>query len=79
MIRLSIGLEAIDDILWDIDQALDRRFADAAILTSWPWLGLALTLVLLARKPCSSGSVPIHRFRCRSTGVRDDDRRDVAR
>ena len=22
MIRLSIGLEAIDDILWDIDQAL---------------------------------------------------------
>jgi O-acetylhomoserine (thiol)-lyase len=24
MIRLSIGLEAIDDILWDIDQALDK-------------------------------------------------------
>ena len=24
MIRLSIGLETIDDILWDIDQALDK-------------------------------------------------------
>ncbi len=24
MIRLSIGLEDIDDILWDIDQALER-------------------------------------------------------
>jgi len=23
MIRLSIGLESVDDILWDIDQALD--------------------------------------------------------
>jgi O-acetylhomoserine (thiol)-lyase len=24
MIRLSIGLEALDDILWDIDQALTK-------------------------------------------------------
>ena len=24
MIRLSVGLETLDDILWDIDQALDR-------------------------------------------------------
>ena len=24
MIRLSIGLESIDDILWDIDQALEK-------------------------------------------------------
>jgi O-acetylhomoserine/O-acetylserine sulfhydrylase-like pyridoxal-dependent enzyme len=24
MIRLSIGLETLDDILWDIDQALER-------------------------------------------------------
>jgi O-acetylhomoserine (thiol)-lyase len=24
MIRLSIGLESLDDILWDIDQALAR-------------------------------------------------------
>ena len=24
MIRLSIGLEALDDILWDIDQALEK-------------------------------------------------------
>ncbi|MBI4755936.1 MAG: O-acetylhomoserine aminocarboxypropyltransferase/cysteine synthase [Betaproteobacteria bacterium] len=27
MIRLSIGLESIEDILWDIDQALDRSAA----------------------------------------------------
>jgi O-acetylhomoserine (thiol)-lyase len=24
MVRISVGLEHIDDILWDIDQALDR-------------------------------------------------------
>jgi O-acetylhomoserine (thiol)-lyase len=24
MIRMSVGLEHIDDILWDIDQALSR-------------------------------------------------------
>jgi O-acetylhomoserine (thiol)-lyase len=24
MVRLSIGLESIDDILWDLDQALAR-------------------------------------------------------
>jgi O-acetylhomoserine (thiol)-lyase len=24
MIRLSVGLEAIDDILWDLDQALEQ-------------------------------------------------------
>jgi O-acetylhomoserine/O-acetylserine sulfhydrylase-like pyridoxal-dependent enzyme len=24
MIRLSVGLESLDDILWDIDQALER-------------------------------------------------------
>jgi O-acetylhomoserine (thiol)-lyase len=24
MVRMSVGLEHIDDILWDIDQALDR-------------------------------------------------------
>jgi O-acetylhomoserine (thiol)-lyase len=24
MIRLSVGLEAVDDILWDLDQALER-------------------------------------------------------
>ena len=24
MIRLSVGLESLDDILWDIDQALDK-------------------------------------------------------
>lgn len=27
MVRISIGLEHIDDILWDIDQALDRAIA----------------------------------------------------
>ena len=27
MIRLSIGLEALDDILWDIDQALEKAIA----------------------------------------------------
>ena len=27
MIRLSVGLETLDDILWDIDQALDRSQA----------------------------------------------------
>jgi O-acetylhomoserine (thiol)-lyase len=24
MIRLSIGLEDVDDLIWDIDQALER-------------------------------------------------------
>jgi O-acetylhomoserine (thiol)-lyase len=24
MVRLSVGLETLDDILWDIDQALER-------------------------------------------------------
>jgi O-acetylhomoserine (thiol)-lyase len=24
MIRLSVGLESLDDILWDIDQALEK-------------------------------------------------------
>ena len=24
MVRLSVGIEDIDDILWDIDQALER-------------------------------------------------------
>jgi len=24
MVRLSIGLESIDDILWDLEQALDK-------------------------------------------------------
>ncbi|HEX7560272.1 MAG TPA: PLP-dependent transferase, partial [Usitatibacter sp.] len=24
MVRLSIGLESIDDILWDLEQALER-------------------------------------------------------
>jgi len=24
MIRLSVGLEALDDILWDLDQALEK-------------------------------------------------------
>jgi O-acetylhomoserine (thiol)-lyase len=24
MIRLSVGLETLDDILWDIDQALEK-------------------------------------------------------
>ncbi len=27
MIRLSVGLESLDDILWDIDQALERSRA----------------------------------------------------
>jgi O-acetylhomoserine (thiol)-lyase len=27
MIRISVGLEHIDDILWDIDQALDKATA----------------------------------------------------
>ena len=27
MIRLSVGLESLDDILWDIDQALARSQA----------------------------------------------------
>jgi O-acetylhomoserine (thiol)-lyase len=27
MIRLSIGLESLDDILWDIDQALEKAIA----------------------------------------------------
>jgi O-acetylhomoserine/O-acetylserine sulfhydrylase-like pyridoxal-dependent enzyme len=24
MIRLSVGLETLDDILWDVDQALEK-------------------------------------------------------
>jgi len=24
MVRLSVGIEDVDDILWDIDQALER-------------------------------------------------------
>ena len=24
MIRISVGLESVDDILWDIDQALEK-------------------------------------------------------
>jgi len=24
MIRLSVGLESLDDILWDLDQALEK-------------------------------------------------------
>jgi len=28
MIRLSVGLESIDDLLWDIDQALEKAHAD---------------------------------------------------
>ncbi|MDP4622023.1 MAG: PLP-dependent transferase, partial [Hydrogenophaga sp.] len=24
MVRISVGLENLDDILWDIDQALDK-------------------------------------------------------
>jgi len=24
MVRISVGLEHLDDILWDIDQALDK-------------------------------------------------------
>ena len=28
MIRISVGLESIDDILWDIDQALERSQHD---------------------------------------------------
>ena len=36
MIRLSIGLESLDDILWDLDQALDEiaammRYAKIAV------------------------------------------------
>ncbi|MCC6657323.1 MAG: O-acetylhomoserine aminocarboxypropyltransferase/cysteine synthase, partial [Rhodocyclaceae bacterium] len=27
MIRLSVGLETLDDILWDIDQALEKSAA----------------------------------------------------
>jgi len=27
MVRISVGLEHIDDILWDIDQALDAAAA----------------------------------------------------
>ena len=27
MVRLSIGLESLDDIIWDIDQALDQAAA----------------------------------------------------
>jgi hypothetical protein len=26
LVRLSIGIEDIDDILWDLDQALDQLF-----------------------------------------------------
>jgi O-acetylhomoserine (thiol)-lyase len=28
MIRLSVGLESIDDILWDLDQALARATSE---------------------------------------------------
>ena len=30
MVRLSVGIEDVDDILWDIDQALDRATRGAA-------------------------------------------------
>jgi hypothetical protein len=51
MIRLSIGLETLDDILWDLDQALEKvaammRYAEVP----WPWAGLTIALVLLAQE-----------------------------
>lgn len=30
MVRLSVGIETLDDILWDLDQALSRLRAEAA-------------------------------------------------
>ena len=30
MVRLSVGIEDVDDILWDIDQALQRATRGAA-------------------------------------------------
>ena len=34
MIRLSVGLESLDDILWDIDQALEQARSDDALRRS---------------------------------------------
>jgi hypothetical protein len=31
MIRVSIGIEDIDDLLWDLDQALDKSQQDTPI------------------------------------------------
>jgi O-acetylhomoserine (thiol)-lyase len=30
MVRMSVGLETLDDILWDIDQALSEAKREAA-------------------------------------------------
>ena len=40
MIRLSVGIEDIDDIVWDLEQALDK-FLQAAPVTDAPAMATA--------------------------------------
>ena len=51
MIRLSIGLETIDDIIWDIDQSLEQARAMmryAAI--PWPLAGIVVAGALVGQE-----------------------------
>ena len=50
MIRLSVGLESLDDILWDLDQALEKNAIDDALRRTFPgpWPALLVCLALLA-------------------------------
>jgi O-acetylhomoserine (thiol)-lyase len=50
MIRLSVGLEAVDDIIWDIDQSLAKASDDALCNRSLAVGGLVLTLALLGQE-----------------------------
>ena len=46
MIRLSVGLESLDDILWDLDQALEKATTMIAIRAPFPGPGPASSLAL---------------------------------
>ena len=41
MIRLSIGIEDIDDILWDLEQALDKSQQDSPVTEMFAMAGHA--------------------------------------
>ena len=64
MIRLSVGLETLDDILWDIGQALERRVdmnSPRYPSLTWPWVGLLLCVALLGQEYLQLATGPTHR------------------